>query len=108
MIPRSVKMAKSVEDTIGSYYVGLYGNILAPTYRGWSNMSPEWFLGGPSTIGLPTMFQFSVRNFYESEPLWAQRPNRKFGQGYSAILYPQQDSPTPPPTSTIDSGAFGG
>lgn len=107
MIPRTVVMAKAIADEIGPYNVEEYGNIIAEPYKGWSNIYSAYFLGSsgyaPSdTLGRPVMFSYYVHSYLDNQPLWAQPPKRKFGQGFSAILYPIADNPTAPPLNTVN------
>lgn len=107
MVPRTVVMAKAVADAIGEYNVEEYGNILAKPYMGWSNNYYAYFLGSAGyapadTLGRPVDFNYYIHSYTDGQPRWAQPSKRKFGDGFSAILYPVADSPTAPPLNTIN------
>lgn len=108
MIPRTVQMAKVISDTIGPEYEAQLGNIIGPVCRkGWSNNYAAWFLDGPDTLGLPTMFSYSVHHWESKQPYWAQRPVKKFDSPFGAVMYPIADSPTAPFLTSLYEG-YGG
>jgi hypothetical protein len=108
MIPRVVKMAAAVSSIIGPGYEAELGNILGPVCRkGWSNNFAEWFLDGPDYLGKPTMFSYRVHHWENNQPYWAQRPVKRFGVGFNAIMHPVADSPDPPLTTSLYEG-YGG
>lgn len=109
MTPRAVLMKKAIGDIIGPEFESELGNIIGPVCRkGWSNNFSEWFLDGPDKLGNPTMFKYSVHSWLDGQPRWAQRPVKLFGVGYNAIMYPQADSLTPPPTSNLFESGYSG
>lgn len=108
MIPRAVQMASAISTLIGPEYEASLGNVIGPVCRkGWSNNYSEWFLNGPNTLGLPTMFSYTVHHWEEGQPFWAQRPIKKFDSPFGAVMYPVADSPIAPFLSNLNEG-YGG
>lgn len=102
-------MAKEVSTIIGPSYERELGNIIGPVCRkGWSNNFASWFLDGPNTLGNPTMFSYSVHSWENGQPRWAQRPHKRFGVGFNAIMHPIADSLTPPPTTSLADPEYAG
>lgn len=100
-------MAAAISSIIGPFEANT-GNILGPVCRkGWSNNYGEWFLNGPSLLGKPTMFSYSVHHWESKQPFWSQRPAKRFDIGFGAAMHPISDSPLPPLTSTL-SESYGG
>ena len=108
MIPRTVLMAKAISDIIGPEFEADLGNVIGPVCRkGWSNNYAEWFLDGPDTLGLPTMFSYNVHHWEDKQPFWAQRPVKKFDSPFGAVMFPIADNPVAPPLTTLNSGYTG-
>ena len=122
MIPRAVRMAKEVADTLSPSQLAEYGNILAPTYRSWQNNASEYYTNLTNTYGVypgaPTMFTYWVSTFAaDGTQRWAMPPKRynqaavlPTNQGPTvnnpaAIQYsfiaPQSNNPVPPPIGTL-------
>lgn len=101
-------MAAAVSGIIGPEFEAELGNVIGPVCRkGWSNNFSEWYLDGPEKLGKPTMFTYSVHHWEDKQPFWAQKPVKRFGVGFNAIMYPVADSPQAPMTSNLYEG-YGG
>lgn len=99
-------MAKEAAEKMGAAYVEEYGNILAPTYLGWSNIYNGYYLGSagyapPDTLGRPVMFSHYVHSWLDGQPYWAQSPIKLFGVGLGSIQCPVADAPNAPPLNEI-------
>lgn len=106
MVPRTVQMAKEIATLIGPSEVEEYGNIIAKTYKGWSNIYSNYFLGSPGiaapdTLGRPVTFSYYIHSWVNNQPYWAQPSKRRFLPGTSAILHPVADSPSAPPLNSV-------
>jgi hypothetical protein len=110
MIPRTVKVAKAVADTLTEEQLATYGNVIGPFYRGWTTNYKEYYTKLPPNDygvnpGDPTMFSYWVPNFSASnEPQWAQPP--ALLRNYTGIapvnaIYPRANNPLPPPIDTL-------
>jgi hypothetical protein len=102
MIPRAVQMAKEITSLMGASLEADLGNVLGPVSRkGWSNNFSQWYLGGPESLGRPTMYTHRIHRWVDGQPMWSQRPQKRFGVGYNAIMVPVADSPIAPPTTVL-------
>lgn len=68
MIPRTVLMAKEIENLLTAPQLAQYGNIIGAFYRGWSTNYYEYYTqlqpnGYGVNPGDPTMFKYSVHSF---------------------------------------------
>lgn len=100
MAPDVVKMNAHVKNVL-TENVSL-GGILEKSFQGWSNIYSGYFLGTLDTIGKPTNFSFSIHSWSEMTPMWSQPPKKLYGSPYGAIMYPVQDSSTPPALTSIE------
>jgi len=122
MNPRAVQMAKAVASILSPTELAEYGNVLAPTYKGWNNNSMQYYTNQTNTYGVypgaPTMFDYWVNGFSSTgQPRWAMPPARFNQQSvlpdnsspavnnpaaiqYS-FTYPRSNNPVPPPIGNL-------
>lgn len=128
MVPRTVQMAKEVQATL-AFITDEIGNIVAPSYRGWTNNAAEYYTELVNSYGVqpgnPTGFNYNVHSFTGSHVMvtptlqvyyptwnskWAQPPQRPV-DGLSAPrpeggincswIYPKTDNSVPPPIGVL-------
>jgi hypothetical protein len=100
MVPNTVKMHNYVKDLLSGNPE--LGGILGPSMEGWSNLYSQYFLGTLETVGRPVNRSHFVHSWQGLEPRWSQSPQKLYGSSYGAIMYPVQDSSTPPPLQSIE------